>query len=308
MANPFVFILKQGAIAPKPFQEVSMSIHEEPLRTWAEIDLAALRHNLGVAREFAKGREIMAVVKADAYGHGLVRIVEAIAEDVAWFGVANVEEGCEVAAHSRGRVLVLGPILPQEREVAVEQKFVVTLSSWAEAEAFEKLGKPVSAHLAIDSGMGRMGCLENEAVDLVKRIQELKWVKLEGAATHFPSADEDIGYTLEQIARTRELLNEFPDLSEVHLSNSAGLLGFAEEQAFATLMRPGLLLYGVSPLPEFQSRLRPVLSLKSRVTLVRELPAGRGISYGRTFVTKEPTRVATIGVGYGDGYPRHLSS
>lgn len=283
-------------------------MNEESLRTWAEIDLGALGHNLGIAQEFARGREIMAVVKANAYGHGLARIVKALAGEVSWFGVANVEEGCEVAAHAPGRVLVLGPILPHERKVAVEREFVVTLSTWDEAEEFEKLSRPVSAHLAIDSGMGRMGCLEDEAADLLRRIRGLQWVTLEGVATHFPSADEDPSFTLDQITRTRDLLRSFPELKEVHLSNSAGLLGFAEEQSFATLMRPGLLLYGLSPLPQFQNQLQPVLSLKSRVTLVRYLPAGRGISYGRTFVTKEPTRVATIGAGYGDGYPRRVSN
>tara|TARA_R110002096_G_scaffold54517_20_gene140672 strand:+ start:4360 stop:5484 length:1125 start_codon:yes stop_codon:yes gene_type:complete len=287
---------------------VSKPTNEEFLRTWSEIDPGALRHNLKVAREFSGGREIMAVVKADAYGHGLARIVKALAGEVTWFGVANVEEGLVVAANSGEKVLVLGPILPHERELAVDQGFVVVLSSWAEAEAFAQFGKPVSAHLAIDSGMGRMGCLESEVLDLVARIRDLEHVRLEGVATHFPSADEDEAYTREQIARIGELLGEIPDLSEVHLSNSAGLLGFAGEQPFATLMRPGLMLYGLSPLPALQDRLRPVMSLKSRVTLVRELPAGRGISYGRTFVTSKPVQVATVGAGYGDGYPRHLSN
>ncbi len=277
------------------------------LRTWAEIDLGALRHNLAVAREFARGREIMPVVKADAYGHGLAQVVEALAAEVSWFGVATVEEGLVVADRSAAKVFVLGPVLPGERTVAADRGFVVPVSSLEEAQAFDALKKPVEAHLAIDSGMGRMGCLEADAAELVSRIGAMKNLRLAGVATHFPSADEDAGFTRRQIARTGEILRDLPDFAEIHLSNSAGLLGFAADQPFATLMRPGLMLFGLSPLPEFQDRLRPVMSLKSRVTLVRDLPAGHGISYGSAYVTQQPTRVATVGIGYGDGYPRHLS-
>ena len=249
-------------------------MNTDSLRTWAEIDLAALRHNLAVAKRYAEGREIMAVVKADAYGHGLVPVVEALADEVRWFGVANVEEGLEVSGHAPGQVFVLGPLLPAERKTAVEHEFVVAISSLEEARGFSALGKEVHVHLAVDSGMGRMGCLEPEAVDLAREIQKLPNLKLEGIATHFPSADEDAEFTAGQIEKIEVLLNQLPETSHVHLSNSAGLLGFQQGQPFATLMRPGLILYGLSPLPDFQSELKPVLALKSRVTLVRRTPSG----------------------------------
>ncbi len=291
-----------------PIQIVSNSKNTDLLRTWAEIDLGALRYNLQLAKKLARGGEIMAVVKADAYGHGLVRVVETLADEVRWFGVANVVEGLEVAGHAPGKVFVLGPVLPHERETVARQGFVVAISSWEEALAFEAVGTSVKAHLAIDTGMGRMGCLECEAPELVRQIRGLRHVQLEGVATHFPSADEDPDFTDRQIEMMKHLVAELPDMAEIHLSNSAGLMGFVDSQSFVSLMRPGLMLYGLSPFPELQNQLRPVMSLKSRVTLVRELPAGRGVSYGSTFMTPHPTTVATVGIGYGDGYPRHLSN
>jgi len=283
------------------------------LRTWAEINLSALRHNLQVARRYAGPQSrIMAVVKADAYGHGLSQVAKALADHVEWFGVANTEEAMEVEANASGKVFMLGPLLPSEREVAVRHGFVVTVSNREEAEAFnklgEELGRAVTVHLAIDTGMGRMGCLESEAEGLTKACRDLPHLKVEGVATHFPSADEDEGFTQHQIGNAEKVFGGVGKVSEVHLSNSAGVLGFASQQPFATLFRPGLMLYGVSPMPEFQKELQPVMSLNSRVTLVREMPEGRGISYGRSYITGAATRVATIGIGYGDGYPRHLSN
>lgn len=282
------------------------------LRTWAEIDLSALRHNLEIARGYAGERQIMAVVKADAYGHGLAAVADALSDEVRWFGVANVAEGLEVTAHAPGKVFVLGPILPHERAVAVGNGFVIAVSNLEETVAIDaiakELGIKATVHLSIDSGMGRMGCLVSQAVELARSIERLKNVRLDGVATHFPSADEDADFTRSQIATAEKLRAELPDTPHFHLSNSAGLLDFADLQPFATLMRPGLVLYGLSPLPKHQDELRPVLSLKSRVTLVRDLPAGHGVSYGRTFVTERPTRAATIGIGYGDGYPRSVSN
>jgi alanine racemase len=281
------------------------------LRTWAEIDLSALRHNLSVAKSYAGDREIMAVVKADAYGHGLAGVVAALADEVRWFGVANVSEGLEVAANAPGKVLVLGPVLPHERAIAAANGFVVTVSSFDEAMAFDTLAKELgikaTLHLTIDTGMGRMGCLESEAAAIAEAISGLANVRLDGIATHFPSADEDANFTRAQISMTEQLRQSLPETRHFHLSNSAGLLEFAELQKSATLMRPGLMLYGLSPLPKHQKELRPVLSLKSRVTLVRELPPNHGINYGRTFITERAMRVATIGIGYGDGYPRSIS-
>lgn len=279
-------------------------------RTWAEVDLGALRHNLAVARSCAaEGSKIMAVVKADAYGHGLFRVVRALRGSVHWFGVANVSEGLEVLRSAPdATVYVLGALLPAERRVAAEHGMVIAISSAEEARALQEMGRPVRVHLVVDTGMGRLGCLEHDFARLRDEIARLPRLRLEGVATHLPSADEDEAFTREQLRRAISLWRNSPEVPEKHLSNSAGLLKFSGEQRGTTMHRPGLMLYGISPLPEFQHLLRPVMALKSRVTLLRDLPPGRSVSYGRTFVTDRETRIATVGAGYGDGYPRHLSN
>jgi alanine racemase len=279
------------------------------LRTWAEIDLAALRHNLTAVRKAAGAdREIMAVVKADAYGHGLAAVVRALSGLVPCFGVANPREALVVANHAPGDIFLLGPVLPHERSVLASPRLVAAISTLEEAAALQGVGFPIRAHLCVDTGMGRMGCLPEQAAALLTAISGMPNIRLEGFCTHFPSADEDAEFTNRQIVGVRELLGTLPDLGAVHLSNSAGILEFMPEQPFATTVRPGLMLYGLCPTGAHQKDLVPVLSLRSRVTLVRTLPPGHGVSYGGTFVTSRPTVVATVGIGYADGYPRHLSN
>jgi alanine racemase len=288
-----------------------------PPRCWAEIDLGALRHNASLCRSLAgPGCEVMAIVKADAYGHGLPEVVAALSSIATWFGVANLREARRTRAASTGSergILVLGPATPEEVEPLVAEGFSGAVSLPDEVTAYEsaaaRLGTTARLHAVIDTGMGRMGCLPDEAAALVTAIRSSAHCQLEGLASHFPSADEDRAFTLDQIKRFEALVATLaPDPGcQVHLGNSAGLLGFQGEMTDMTLVRPGLALYGISPLPDEGGGLRPVMSLKTRVTLVRDVPAGTGISYGRTFITERDTRVATLAVGYGDGYPRQLS-
>jgi alanine racemase len=290
---------------------------EPPPRCRAEIDLGALRGNAALCRRLAgAGCAMMAVVKADAYGHGLEGVVGALSGVVEWFGVANLREARRVRAAAGGRergVLVLSAAAPDEVATLVADGFSASVSSMEEVEvwagAAKGLGTRVGLHAVVDTGMGRMGCQPGEFLALVERIRRDPACRLEGMASHFPSADEDESFTRAQIARFGELVAEArpdPDCL-VHLGNSAGLLGFQGEIPYATLARPGLALYGVSPLPGVGGGLRPAMRLVARVTLVREIPAGSSVSYGRTFVAERPMRVATISAGYGDGYPRHLS-
>jgi alanine racemase len=156
--------------------------------------------------------------------------------------------------------------------------------------------------------MGRGGFVAEHLAEKLKKLDLLVNLEVEGIGSHLPSADEDEEFTLRQFAQFHAIIDDLGGEARFkwrHLSNSAGLLGYA--QGCCNLSRPGLMLYGVSALAGFQARLSTVMTLKSRVTLVRTLPAGHGISYGRQFVTTKPTRVATIGVGYGDGYPIHVS-
>ncbi len=256
----------------------------------------------------------MAVVKADAYGHGLEEMVRRTAGDgVEFFGVANVGEARRIRATGVDtRVYLLGATWHGEREEIVAWDWTPCLSTWDEARHFSALaaaaGKRLKVHISVDTGMGRGGFLESELDGLRAGLAALGHLEIEGIGSHLPSADEDAEFTRSQIMRFDEAVAKLggPEVFRYrHLLNSAGLIGF--DCAAGNLTRPGLMLYGVSPISGMAENLLPVMTLKSRVTLVRMLPAGHGISYGRQFITTKPTRVATIGVGYGDGYPRHVS-
>jgi alanine racemase len=254
----------------------------------------------------------MAVVKADAYGHGVDCVVPVLSELADWLAVANFQEAMQARAHAPGLpVLILGPALPEERAGIAAEGFVPVVSNFEEAAAFAASAgaRPVAVHLAVDTGMGRIGVWESEAMALARQIRELAGVRLAGLGSHFPSADEDDDFTRAQAVRFEALAREMraQGLVEgpVHIANSAGMIAFPDSAR--ELFRAGLTLYGCSPRPEFQSALRPVLHWKTRVTLVREVRAGCGISYGSTFVAQQPMTVATLAVGYADGYRRHLS-
>lgn len=287
-----------------------------PPRCRAEIDLTALRANLEVCQDLAgTSCELMTIVKADAYGHGLGEIVAALLDKVDWFGVANFREALRARAASgdrNPRILILSPATPEEIEPVVANEFSGSVSLPSEVAAYgsaaARVGKIAKLHAVADTGMGRMGCPPGEFAELVSAIRKNPHCFLEGIDSHFPSADEDAEFTLTQIETFRELLLSInPGDAHVHLCNSAGLIGFGAKSTFATLARPGIALYGISPLPGARDRLRPVMNLKTRVTLVRKITAGTSISYGRTFIADREMTVATLGVGYGDGYPRHLS-
>ncbi len=283
-----------------------------PPRAWAEIDLAALKNNLEVARAVSGGN-LMAVVKAGAYGHGLEPIASAIASsNLAFFGVANVGEARRIRnAGVTTPIYLLGPTWTGEREEIVAKNWTPCLSSLEEAQHFNSIataaGQSLKVHLAVDTGMGRGGFSPDHLRECMPTLEHLTHLEIDGIGSHLPSADEDKEFTRGQIARFHAVLAELGTsrFKWRHLLNSAGMLAY--DRGECNLARPGLMLYGVSPLPEFQQQLATVMTLKARVTLVRWLPAGHGVSYGRQFVTPKPTRVATLGIGYGDGYPRHVS-
>jgi len=284
-----------------------------PPRAWAEIDLSALRQNLAVARALG-GRNLMAVVKAGAYGHGLEELAKALAaEDVVFLGVANVGEARRIRqAGVTTRIYLLGATWADERAEIVAHDWTPCLSTVEEAAHFNRLamaaGKQLKVHLAVDTGMGRGGFLTADLTAIMPALDAMANLEIEGIGSHLPSADEDAEFTRQQIDCYRACIEALGGPARFkwrHLLNSAGLLAY--EQGVCNLTRPGLMLYGVSPLAGVQPQLATVMTLKARVTLVRTLPAGHGVSYGRQFVTTQPTRVATIGIGYGDGYPRHVS-
>ncbi|MCE9520616.1 MAG: alanine racemase [Verrucomicrobia bacterium] len=285
-------------------------------RCWIEVDPDALRDNAKTLRARG-GMDLLAVVKANAYGHGAAAVVRALQGSAALFGVANLHEAEEVeTTNTTTPIILLGTCLPEEREAALLDGLHVCISSLKEAAEWDglaaKLDMTLHGHIAIDTGMGRMGFPEemwNEttARDLLK-FPHIHW---EGLASHLPSADEDVAFTTAQIDRFRKVvaIAHAAELRPhwIHLDNSAGMLGYPQIAEFCNLARPGLALYGVSPLPEHANLLKPALTWKTRVLLVRDLPAGHGVSYGRADKLKRNSRVATLACGYADGYPRQVS-
>ena len=282
---------------------------KETFRCWAEIDRDALRENAKVVRQRIGSAEMLAVVKANAYGHGLLGVAQTLADDAQLFGVANLEEALALRESLPHPIVILGPATPEERSIIAERRFIPTISSLEEAQAFDQLG-PVSINFKIDTGMGRMGVVQNEAREVFKRVAKLPNTEIHSLSTHMPVSNEDTKFTRGQLVRFRGIIEqiraEVPGSYRAHVLQSAGTLAF--NPPTFEIVRAGIMLYGISPLPEFQKLLKPVMTWKTRIVLIRDMPKGSSISYGRTFITPRKMRIATLSAGYADGYPWHLSN
>ena len=304
-------------------------------RCWAEIDRSAFLHNAKVVRERIGSAEMLAVVKANAYGHGLLGVAEILANEVQLFGVANLEEAETLREKFSHPVIILGPAISAEIAAIVEHEFIPTISTLEEAEDFSRTavrnphlnplpgqgGKgalapgedrraTVSINFKVDTGMGRMGAVQNQAVEIFKRVAALPKIDIHSISTHLPVSNEDADYTRNQLVRFRKVVEQLrmavPGNYKAHVLQSAGTLAFNETPH--EIVRAGIILYGISPLPEFQKLLQPAMTWKTRIGLVRDMPKGSSISYGRTFIAPRQMRVATLTCGYADGYPRQISN
>lgn len=283
---------------------------------WAEVDLSAVRDNVRALRELAEPAALMAVVKADGYGHGAEPVARAaLAAGASWLGVALVEEG--IALRDAGidaRILVLSEPVPAAATAVVQHDLTPTVYTTNGIEALAKAvvdagrDEPLAVHLKVDTGMHRVGCAPDEVRALVDAISARPELALEGVYTHLAVADEpDRPETDEQLVRLDEVLAELqsrPPL--VHAANSAGLL--AHPQARYDLVRCGIALYGSPPIPALADRvsLRPALSLRAQVSHVKRLPAGAAVSYGLRYTLPREATIATVPLGYADGVPRRL--
>ena len=282
-------------------------------------DLGRLAENYRLIREHAGDRPVMAVVKANAYGHGLVRVAqhyEALGAE--WLAVALLEEGIALRkAEVRCPILVFGGYNPKQIPEFLRWELNLTVGSLGFLQSVESVahqqGTSANIHLKLDSGMGRIGTRTEEAAALIKAAVRSKVVMLRGIYSHLACADDPKHpLTPLQIQRFLEALRIFDDLGESppmrHLANSGGVLHFPESHL--DCIRPGILLYGVYPDPASQRMLpvRPALSLRAEISFVKQIPAGESVSYGATWTASQPTTLATIPVGYGDGYRRHLSN
>jgi alanine racemase len=292
-----------------------------PLRCWAEIDLAALERNLRLIRaSLPPHMRYVAVVKADAYGHGLPQTVARLMHAGAdLFAVANVSEAEAIRELGPGwPILLLSPLLPEEDHYLAEYDLAATVSTEDEVARLDAVGRaagrPVSVHLKIDTGMGRLGVWHERAPELYSKIRKAAHVQLAGVFTHFASPDDDPAFTSEQRRRFLAALQlcEGLPLKElfIHADNSAGLETLPGGSPF-NAVRVGLLQFGVLPHPNSllaQVHTEPVLSFHTRVGIVKDLPGGTGISYGRTYTLQRDSRVAVLTAGYGDGLPRAASN
>jgi alanine racemase len=239
----------------------------------------------------------------------MIEVAQALRAEARLFGVANLHEARELRGSGLEQpILLLGPALPEERAAIVREGFIPSLSTLAEAREFS--GGASGINFAIDTGMGRMGCWHEEALAELEKIAAISGLKLHSISTHLPAADEDAVFTEQELTHFHDLVRQIrariPGDYKVHALLSAGILGFARHRF--EIARAGLMLYGTSPLPNEQRILHPVMTWKARIALLRDLPAGRSISYGRTFTTPRAVRVATISAGYADGFPRSLSN
>jgi alanine racemase len=283
------------------------------LPTWLEIDLDRLDRNLEhIQRWVGDEVGILLTVKADAYGHGAVQVANAAQPRVKVFGVATVDEAVELHdAGIKNQILILSPILETEVAAVARHGFAITLSGADFAEAIARhTGAPIPVHVEVDTGMGRTGVPEESAFDEIRRIAESPAVRLQGVYTHFPVSDSDADYTRAQVVRFGQLVMKLRDagirIPMVHSANSAAVDGVRESHM--DLVRPGLLAYGLHPSGGDPGvDVAPIMSWKSRLVRVRHVPKGRSISYARTFVTERESVIGVVPVGYGHGYPFHLS-
>jgi len=290
-----------------------------PVSTWVEVDLDRFAFNLRSVRErIGAERGILLVVKADAYGHGAVEIAAAAEnEGVALLGVATLHEGIQLRqAGVSLPIVVLSPLLSTEIEEAVVHELDPTVHDLefaaALSQASQLAARPLRCHVEIDTGMGRTGVREDEAEGFLQRLTAMPGLRLASLFTHFPDADgEDLGFSQDQIERFHRLVDRLKEhgihAPRIHAANSAGVVNLPTSRF--DWVRIGLIAYGQRPPRcDISIALKPVMAFKSRLVQIRELPADATISYGRTYVTRRPTRSGVVAVGYGHGYSWLLSN
>jgi alanine racemase len=283
-----------------------------PFATWVEVDLDRLDANLDLLQGHAgQDRDLLLVVKADAYGHGAVEVARSAAgRGVRHFGVATLHEGIQLRHGGiEANIWVLSPLLESEIPEAVEHRLEPTLPSLSFARSLSAVslgrGRATRVHVEVDTGMGRTGIDPDDAIPFLREVDELPGLRLGSVYTHFPEADSaNSDFTLGQWKSFHDLLVKLEEMGIrppfLHAANSAALLRYPE--VLGNLVRPGLAAYGLSPPNAADLDLQPTMSFKSRLVQVRNLPAGRSISYGRDFVTERPSVIGVVPVGYGHGY------
>ena len=290
-------------------------------RIQAKVDLDNICHNIDdIKRELNKDTKVMVIVKADGYGHGAVPIAKALNNRVNAYGVAIIEEAIELReAGIKKPILILGHTPIEAYNYLINYDITQTIFQYEAAKALSleaaKENKIAKIHIKIDTGMNRLGFPDKmESIMEIKKIKELKNIEIEGIFTHYAKADEiDKSSTEKQLKRFLDFVKKLEEegvmIPVKHASNSAGIIEVRESDL--NMVRCGIASYGIYPSKDVDHnhiRLRPAMTLESHIIFIKEVGAGEGVSYGSTFITNRRTRIATIPVGYADGYSRNLSN
>lgn len=288
---------------------------------WAEIDLDRLIYNYKEIRKLLKKEtELMAIVKADAYEHGAIQIVKTLAkEGVRRYGVAHLSEALHIRKYVEDvDILIMGYTPEYLAEKAIKNNITLTVYTYDQAKVFSEVAmatnNKVKLHIKIETGMNRLGFMPNsENIKIIKDIFNMKNVEVEGIFTHFPAADDDREYTLKQVEKFNHVCKGLQELNIdiplKHVCNSAAIMNFPELNY--NMVRAGIILYGVYPYPEADRevlKLKNILTIKAQISHVKEVDKGEKLSYGLTYETKKKSEIATVPIGYADGFSRLLSN
>ncbi len=296
----------------KNIRQSNINIHKD---AWVEINLEYLAQNIqAIKKMIPQGKKMMAIVKADAYGHGAQMLAQTmLASGVDMFGVSSIDEGLDLRqVKIKAPILVVGAVPVWAVETAVQNDIAISIFNESHLkaceEAFNRTGIKPRVHVKIDTGMNRIGVRPEEAVEFIQVVNEAEYLSFEGVFTHLAAAEE-FDATREQINTWNEIISQIDKTNLLlHIQNTAGTFAYNID---SNMVRVGISLYGLYPdLPSATKKpdLKQIMSLKGRITNIHELRAGESVSYGHTFTAYESTRVATIPIGYADGVSRLLSN
>jgi len=280
-------------------------------RAVATINTAALTHNFSVVRQCAPKARVMAMVKSNAYGHGLQEVVETL-KDADAFGLAHLDEAVQLrdAGCEAELTLMSGFYDVSELKAASAHNLQVVVHEPTQLKLLENNPLPVKVWMKVDTGMHRLGFAHDEVARIYQSLKALPHVQLQGVMTHLACADDvNDAHTKEQLSVYANCMQQLPDIPVKSVANSAGILAWPESHA--DWVRPGIMLYGCSPmmgLTGVEHKLKPAMTLSARIIAISDCDSGDAIGYGATYTCDAPTRVAIVSVGYGDGYPRHAAT
>jgi len=298
-----------------------MKKNNKPTRpVWVEVDLENIKFNLNqVKKNIPEDTKIMAVVKADAYGHGVLPVAKAALEGGAdRLAVALPEEGKELRENDfKLPIQILGEVLPNQIPILVENDLIPTISKLDTIKKLNELADKKDiikkVHVKVDTGMGRIGVFPDDAINFIKKVDSYDNIYIEGIMTHFAKADEeDKSYTYKQWERFQSVIDKLKEIDiKIPIKQAANSATIIDLPEFSlNMVRPGIMMYGLRPSHEVDEsfKLKPALSWKAKIVYLKEVPPGTGISYGTTYVTKRKAKIATIPMGYADGFSRLLSN